>query len=283
MTKLNYRIHWVDDSQDWVASVRGPIERRFGDSDVSLEIVTAESGEGLDDQLVTNPTDLVILDYNLPGKTGIELIKQLRSGGNLIEIIFYSQDDARKADFLTWDGVHSCHRDEATEKLGVVIDRFVERTKNISIMRGLIISEAIDCENSLTEIIMKVFGGQSGLLREKILNKGYLDFEKKRMLVASVLNDKLSELRANAGDQAVISSVEQCVATIKEMKKEIVDQRNILAHSDKTVDADGMLILKGLTKDAPDIVFNNAWKNEIRRNITKHLHNLRKIEAFLGG
>lgn len=281
MTKLDYHIHWVDDSPDWVDSVKDPIEREFADGELNLKIATFESGEGIDEQLRAQSTDLVILDYNLPGKTGVELVQELRGRGNLVEIIFYSQDEGRKNDFESWDGIHSCHRDDAHEKLTGVIRRFIDRTKNVAIMRGMIISEAIDCENHLTEIILGLFGDKSSIFQEKILDKAYLDFEKKRMLVTSVLKDKKSSETASGASEESIAEITKCLAVIGEMKKEIVDQRNILAHSEKSVNGDGVLVLKGLNKSQNEIEFTNPWKNEIRLNINKHIVNLREIQRIL--
>ena len=281
MTKLNYRIHWVDDTPEWVDSVRGPIERDYADSEIALGIVTEENGNEIEAQLLVAPIDLVVLDYNLPDKTGIELIRQIRGGGNLTEIVFYSQDNTKQSEFANWDGVHSCLRDEADAKLRSVIDRFIDRTKNVAILRGMIISEAIDCENYLTEIILKLFGDRSDIFQEKILNKAYLDFEKKRMFVTSVLNDKRKSLQGHGADQNTLSNVDACIGCIGQMKSEIVDQRNILAHSAKSVGEDGILTLKGLKGKGAGITFDNTWKNTIRENIRKHLTNLQKISVIL--
>lgn len=281
MTKLNYRIHWVDDTPDWVDSVKGPIERDYADSDIALSIVMKENGDEIEKQLLASATDLVVLDYNLPQTNGDLLVKRLRAGGNLTEIIFYSQDDTVQSEFSNWDGVHSCQRDEASAKLKAVIDRFIDRTKNVAILRGMIISEAIDCENYLTGIILSLFGDKSDLFQEKVLNKAYLDFEKKRMLVTSVLKDKMKKMRDANVDAALINNIDDCIKCIGQMKSEIVDQRNILAHSAKSVGEDGVLNLKGLTGDGTGITFNNDWKNAIRENIRKHIANLQKISLIL--
>jgi CheY-like chemotaxis protein len=281
MTKLNYRIHWVDDTPDWVESVKGPIERDYTDSDIALSIVMQENGDEIETQLLASATDLVILDYNLPQTNGDLLVKRLRAGGNLTEIIFYSQDDTVQSEFSNWDGVHSCQRDEASAKLRGVIDRFIDRTKNVSILRGMIISEAIDCENYLTEIILKLFGDKADIFQQKILNKAYLDFEKKRMFVTSILNDRRKILQESGANDESLANIDACIACIGQMKSEIVDQRNILAHSAKTVGADGILTLKGLKGNGGGITFNNAWKNTIRENIRKHLTNLQKISVIL--
>jgi CheY-like chemotaxis protein len=281
MTKLNYRIHWVDDTPDWVESVKGPIERDYADSDIALSIVMKENGDEIENQLLASATDLVVLDYNLPQTNGDLLVKRLRAGGNLTEIIFYSQDDTVQSEFSNWDGVHSCQRDEASAKLKAVIDRFIDRTKNVAILRGMIISEAIDCENYLTGIILSLFGDKSELFQEKVLNKAYLDFEKKRMLVTSVLKDKMKKMRDANVDAALITNIDDCIKCIGQMKSEIVDQRNILAHSAKSVGEDGVLNLKGLTGDGTGITFNNDWKNAIRENIRKHIANLQKISLIL--
>lgn len=275
---LEYNVSWIDDSQDWVDSVRGPLTRKFDPQEIDLKITPYENGMEIVDLLKASVVDLVIMDYGLPEIKGDELVRQIRANGNLTEIVFYSQDEGKANEFLAWDGIHSCHRDEAREKLKYVIERFIERSKSIAIMRGMIISEAIDVENLLTKIILKIFGDKADIVRDKILNRPLLDFEKKRMLVRSVLNDMISDARGPNGEPSARSELlTRKAKCLDGLKKEIIDQRNILAHSEKTVGSDGILSLKSINKSEGDIKFTNEWKNSVRTDIQKHISNLHEL------
>jgi len=51
------------------------------------QVLTAESAEHAETLLLRHRFDLVILDISLPGKSGIELLKDLRAQGNLCEVV----------------------------------------------------------------------------------------------------------------------------------------------------------------------------------------------------
>ena len=107
-----------------------------------------------------------------------------------------------------------------------------------------------------------------------------MDFEKKRMFVQSVLKDHIEDENASSNpDTDKVERMNGLRSTLNEMKKEIVDQRNILAHSEKKFN-DGILTLSGLSGAIP-IKFDIEWKNTIRSNIKKHMKNLGEIRALL--
>lgn len=277
---LNYRIYWVDDSPDFAETVKEEISLHFEKDIINIIANIVEDGDNIEDIARSTALDLFVLDYGLDGRNGDELIQSLRANGEITEIVFYSQDEKIHEKCKNIEGVHLCERAHAGEKLKTVINRFIDRCGNVAVMRGMIISEAIDVENRLTSIILEMFGDKRNLFQEKILNKPILDFEKKRAFLQSVLNDQKKEEEQKASkDQVLIDKLNRLSSSLNEFKKEIVDQRNILAHSEKTFDG-GMLTLKPLTK-GPAIKFDNIWKNLIRDNIKKHMQNLHEINELL--
>lgn len=277
---LNYKIYWIDDDEDLPESLHEGLKIEF-DGVFNFDVDIENDGENLEKKMASEPIDLLILDWNINGdRNGLELIDNLRSSGELTEIIFYSQDDAVKDQCTEIMGVHTCVKGEAGDKITSVIKRFHERTKNVAIMRGMIISEAIDLENKLTDIITALFGAKSDLFRDRILNKPILDFGKKHGFVSGLLKDKIAELnKAETPDADKIRRFTDCKEVFGKMMKEVVNQRNILAHSKKTFE-DGVLVLASVNKDPP-IRFTDDWKNEIRANIKKHLTNLVAIKEVL--
>lgn len=277
---LNYRIHWVDDTPEFAESVRDGIVEHFEDAEVNIHAEIVDDGGNIENTAFSESLDLFVLDYNLDGRNGDELIEALRRNGELTEIVFYSQDGSVCEKFLSEEGVHTCIREDAEEKIRNVVDRFLDRSKNVAVMRGMIISEAIDLENRLTSIVVDLFGEKKQLFQDKILNKPLLDFEKKRMFLQSVLKDSLSEARDLEPENIVkIKKLDRLTKSLNSFKEEIIDQRNILAHSEKKFD-DGVLKLTPLTK-GPPIVFDNIWKNNVRENIKKHMKNLHEIRGCL--
>ncbi len=275
---LNYRIFWIDDSTEWVGSVRPSIEEFMTENGLTPIITFQENGDEIENIFGSENVDLLILDQGLPGKTGDEIIRDVRSHGEITEIVFYSQDDHHMNAVSQWDGVRYTHRDDAEVFIKEVINAFIERNKSIRVMRGIIIAEAIDVENKLTVIIKKIFGDKADLFKTKILDKTWLDFTKKHTFVQSCLNDKLAQTQTQTPrDAALIARVNGYCEILKLLPKEVIEQRNILAHSEKETNADGHLVLNALGNSKQKIIFDAAWKNTIRENMKKHRANLQAI------
>lgn len=281
---LIYRIHWVDDNLENANSVMEGVNLKFHDVAVTIEAEIVEDGDDIEEVARSSSLDLFVLDYNLDTRNGDELISSLRLNGELTEIVFYSQDPEVYDRCVGVEGVFPCERDGAQAEIISVIEKFLDRNKTISVMRGIIISEAIDLENKLTDIILAMFEDKAELFRLKILNKPIMDFSKKYFFVQSVLKDKLKAEREqeDGGDLHLIQRMVDVEAILKGMRAEIIDQRNILAHASKTFE-DGVLVLSPLIKDGSPIKFNDEWKNVVRENIRKHTRNIAELRNILIG
>lgn len=278
---LDYKILWIDDTPDWVDSIKDPIEDLMRDLSLTPIITVQENGTDIEKLIIREGVDLLIIDYNLPGRNGDELIKAVREYGQLTEIVFYSQDDSHMGAETLDEGIHCILREDAQERINEVIQQFASRLDHIGLMRGMIITEAIDVENQLTKIIKILFEDKADLLQSKILNARHLDFSAKYQFVQSYLKDLIADLKnINPADPA-INKLEEIKETNKSLRNEIIHQRNILAHSEKIFNTDGFLELEGLNKKVPNIVFNSDWKNTIRQNIRKHRSNLQHFIDFL--
>ena len=274
---LNYHIHWVDDDTTHAESVFDGVKlSNAGELNLTAEIV--ESGEGLQKIVKSRTVDLVVLDYKLDNQNGDELISVLRGNGELCEIIFYSNDSEIFARCKDFENVIPCEKGDAKLEINRAIERFRDRCSNVSIMRGIVISEAIDLENELTDIILSLFGEHADLFRNKILNKPYLDFSKKFNFLQSVLNDAIA--KAQQENSPTLESMKTNKEILKALKKDVIEPRNILAHSEKTFE-DGVLTLKPLSKNESPIRFDEEWINNIRKHIGKHLENLSEIAQLL--
>jgi CheY-like chemotaxis protein len=84
----------VDDS----ASVRVEVATLLDGA--GFAVVTAEDGFEALARLETVPDiDLVILDVNMPGKDGLDVLEQMRAGGNTVPVLMLTSD--ARVDLLT--------------------------------------------------------------------------------------------------------------------------------------------------------------------------------------
>lgn len=79
----------VDDDKLTVANLRIYLEGRFG---TNLNISTFDSGAGAI-QCVNQDTDIVILDYALPGENGNAVLKLIKTINPKTEVIMLSSND----------------------------------------------------------------------------------------------------------------------------------------------------------------------------------------------
>ena len=108
-----------------------------------FRVVTAETGEQGLAWLETRPVDLVLLDFNLPGKNGVEILEELRGRDQELPVIlitaYASVDTARAAfkagaqDYITkpWSN------DELVSQVSHVIERRTLREENRELKRAL--------------------------------------------------------------------------------------------------------------------------------------------------
>jgi len=272
---LNYQILWLEDTPEWVDSIKSELEDHMKELSLELKIELLANGDDIQKIMQAKVIDLLIVDYHLEGKNGDALIKVVREHGELTEIIFYSeQADGRVSRSDLDAGVHCISRDDAREQIKEVAKEFSNRNNNIGVMRGVIIAEAIDLENQLVKIINKLFGEHAELFQSKVLDERKLDFTAKHKFVQSYLKDKLKLVKSGDPSWTELNNLKNIMKT---MSDDIIDYRNILAHSEKKINAEGILILAGVNKRTTEIVFNNEWKNNIRANIQKHRANLQRL------
>jgi len=92
------------------------------------------------------------------------------------------------------------------------------------------------------------------------------------------LKDKIKEEKAKTPNNLkLLAKLDQLKEGLGAFKAEIIDQRNILAHSEKSIDSNGKLTLNALNKSSSKITFNSDWINNIRSNIRKHRANLEDL------
>jgi DNA-binding response OmpR family regulator len=84
---MQARILVVDDEADIVEFVRGYLERD------GYEVVTAEDGDRAVELAEKTRPDLLVLDVMLPGRSGFDVLRTLRSGGSTVPVIMLTARD----------------------------------------------------------------------------------------------------------------------------------------------------------------------------------------------
>lgn len=93
---MKKRILLVDDEQGIQLLYRGEFE------DEGYEIDSAWNGEEALQKFRDNPPDLVILDINMPGMNGIEVLRKMKEMNDALPVILCSAYPEFKQDFGTW-------------------------------------------------------------------------------------------------------------------------------------------------------------------------------------
>lgn len=274
---IEYKISWVDDSRDWVESIEDSIKSHLKVRGYVPKIDFYGSAENVDTSKLTE-VDLIIIDYQLPGSNGDELIKQIRNKECLTKIVFYSQGAFKPSEHL--DGIYYETRDAAEELIKNVIDQTIKKAQDITLVRGFIIAEAIDVENILEECMVKVFEDKGELFSQKVIGAKppvYIAIEKFKFVKRMVKDRKKDEQEGTDRYE----QLEDIDKIMNELPKEVFDQRNILAHSKKTINKDGLTILEGINKQTRKINFDQEWLSQTRKNIAKHKDNLMQLKNIL--
>ena len=273
---IEYKILWVDDSPDWVKSIDDSIKNHLDEKGYEPKIELKESADNVDTSKLTE-VDLIIIDYRLPGSNGDELIKQIRSKECLTEIVFYSQEAFKPSEHF--DGIYYVTRDAAEELIKKVIDQTIKKAQDITLVRGFIIAEAIDVENILEECMVKVFEDKGELFSQKVIGaKPPVYAIEKFKFVKRMVKDRKKDEQEGTDRYEQLEDIDKIM---NELPKEVFDQRNILAHSKKTINKDGLTILEGINKQTRKINFDPEWLSQTRKNIAKHKDNLMQLKNIL--
>jgi CheY-like chemotaxis protein len=279
--KLNYKVLWIDDRHDAVVPIQESITSYLVDLGFHLEVVWKKNGTGIHSLAGDPDLDLIVMDQNLGGTPGDRLIKTIRQREKFIEIILYSQDpqvNLQDKD-AGIDGIYRTARSDLETILKRVVGRTIRKTQDLNVMRGLVIAETIDIENQVEQIMTQAFEDKGQFFQEKVLESHVYDFGKKYDFLVRMMKDLLSDPSNQQRDlkdknTEELSSLQR---VLKKMDREVLDIRNILAHSKVEYDEQGKACLRGLNKRTKSITPDEAWCRSTRKTLLKHEKNLAEI------
>ncbi len=294
---MKYSILWFEDEEDYIETHEETLRDYLKGLGFEL-LVTPKIDDGnLEEVLRTSQADLILIDYHLstsdddtddPALMGDNVVKRIRECNLLVETILYSRDPLFPANITNekFEGVYFANDVELPEKAIKIINLTIKKQQEISNLRGLFIAEAIDIATQMEEIIVKILNlrtpARIDLFRYNIMHAEFFNDYAKYSFIQTILKQKQKILNevANGGykkeDKEKANRLKEMldplVTTLADMEKEVIVQRNYLAHSKPTEDNIG-LICKGKI-----VKLDDTMCKTIRANFLKHTENLKEIE-----
>lgn len=283
---LNYKILWVDDNPRTIKSKKSQIKVFLEEEGFRPEITLIEDGQDIDRYLNDPLLDLIVTDYYIHDElNGKQLAERIRSSDKMIEIILYSQKQGTDLyeEVGTLDGVYISNREGLEDKIKHVIKSTIRRTQNVSNMRGTVISEAIDIENQIEDIILVYYKAREKDLAKILLSgDGCNELGPKIRFLNSMLKDIIASIKNNAQEteKKLLQEIEPLLSITKKLENEVCKPRNMLVHVEHIID-NNTVFLKSLKSGYKDITIDSTFCKEMRQSFIKHVTNLEKIKTFL--
>lgn len=168
--RLKYRILWFEDNDSWFRTTSRNLDDFLEDNGFELQAIKySNHNEGIRNILAKNDYDLILMDLNLEGAYGNDIIEEIRNEDIYTEIIFYSQSDVQEIRSTISekgiDGLYCTSRntDEFEDKVTKIIKNTIKKVQDVNNMRGLVIAETIDLENKIKYMLKRYFKTEPGL------------------------------------------------------------------------------------------------------------------------
>lgn len=288
---LKYKALWIDDTPDSAEPKVESIEEFLLEEGFVFEPVLQEDADGISDYLDDPELDIIITDFI--GVNVEKLIDKIKGLPKYIDLVVYSEHPPPEFDEVakSYPGIYLCTRSDVEGTIKDVIRSTIRRTQNVSNMRGIVISEGIDIENQVEEIIVQYFDDKGDLARKVLEEPGLCDFGKKIAFLNSILkkiikdyNKKIDVEKEPGAKEEIrkrISTVQPLYGIAKTLADEVMKPRNVLAHVEQEMGSDNIPYLKSLTKGYEEIKADSEWYKKTRKDLQKHAENLKNIFEFI--
>jgi two-component system, cell cycle sensor histidine kinase and response regulator CckA len=278
------RVCCVEDNDQQFLLVRKILEK----SPLPLQIFHLTNGEQLLEKKIDEKYDLILLDYKLPGKDGLEILKTIRSRGVSIPVIFISAYESEKviADALECGADDFLLKDLGGNYLKIInhivlktFKKYQLQQENIILQQEMLYSQKMQSISTLAQGIAHDFNnalvgilGYADLMKIK-LNKEdeiYSYAERiyssakrmsawiKQLLTYSKLEEhKLQPITIN-------SSIQKCIQILTPSLEKRVQIFTSLDHSLQKVNADKNQIEQALTNILLNSIESISGQGEIK-------------------
>ena len=307
---LDFMLLIVDDSPDDVrqalAGLRDHLEARGFSlkrdvqstdfSDATLSALASAAGRDY---------DLVMVDYRLgqPDRDGAVVARRLRAKLPYTEMVFYSSDPAAQLlNELAQNevaGVFVARRQDLNDALTGLADTVIRKTVDLNHMRGIAMAAVAEMDALMEEALGRALQSGDALPREQAQRSiaklsvslqrdaGRLQAALEAQDILSVVND--GRLFSFAHKYHLVRGISKRLPNrptvllneLKPFATSITDRRNLLAHVKAATTEDGSLVLQSVKPGEADIVIDDSWMEQLRRDLTKYKPALRNLCEFL--
>ncbi len=306
--KLAFQLLVVDDQPDDLRSAVSILQEHLDDKGFDLCQVNLPVLSGPDWDAIRNKGrsyDLVMVDYNLSqSEMGDVAAKRLRVVLPYTDIIFYSAEPRTELLQLLArqevEGVFVAHRQQLDDPLVGLADAVIGKAVDLNHMRGIAMAEVAEMDILIQELLISVFQVDHpdvDAIAEKTANqlKGSMERDSKK-LCQSLEKGGLSII---AADSRVFSLHHKYIAlqrlakllpdahlapklkVLKSFRKEIIHNRNLLAHIKEESDENRNVVLRSIRSDGDPLVIDDQWMATFRRNLREHRETLETLCSAL--
>jgi len=299
---LDYKILWFEDEETWYEAILPDISEYLSEMGFTLVPKRKDNGSDLEKIFDDDNYDLILMDYNLLGEKGDNVIERIRNFEVYTNIIFYSQAGEKiLRDSIAskgLDGVYCAHREQSEfrEKVSDVISITIKKVVDLNNTRGLVMAYTseldLTIEDLVKTIVLKIGEVEAKKQKEIIKSRFTKSLEDKLKKINEIdpqlnLNELLELLDSSHKIRGLIrlcktvEDLKEFVPLLDNYKVEILDIRNVLAHICEEVGEKGDKKLKSKLKGYEEFLFNDAKAIEIRNNIKKYSETLTTIAQKL--
>lgn len=280
---LKYKALWIDDStESRDAKIEG-IGEFLIEEGFAFKPIPKEDAEDIEKHLNDPELDIIITDFN--GINVEKLIKKVHSLPKYIDLVLYSENPPPEFYEVARSvpGIYPCTREDVEDTIKKVIQSTIRRTQNVTNMRGIIISEAIDIENQIEDIILSYYDTREKELAKVLLSgDGCNELGPKIRFLNSMLKGIIASIKSSdqAAEKEMQQEIELLFSTAKKLENEVCKPRDMLAHVEHTIE-NNTVFLKSLKTGYENIKIDSARCKEMRKSFMKHASNLNQIKDFL--
>ena len=297
--KLEFRLLIVDDDPSGIREAIGILEDYLENEGFSMSRRIADdfSNQGLRNlaRLEGKNYDLVMIDYNL-GQTdtdGAVAALQLRRDLQYTDMVFYSSDPSlnlhSKLAEHEVSGVFIENRDELDTALTGLAKTVIGKAVDLNHMRGIAMAEVSEMDILMEETLGRAFQSTgehcvaaadrtTDKLRESMQESlTQLDQRLEKGSLADVVSDsrlfssahKYMAVRRVAKSLSKTKKLTGALQVLKDYQKDIIDNRNMLAHAKEYPTEDGTTILRSIRNNRQEVI-DDSWMTDFRQNLTRH-------------
>lgn len=273
---INFNIIWFEDTKTFYESTKKRLERKFKSSDLHLNFKLSK-GRTTATVLSRKNIDLILMDHNLFNVKGNTLIDEIRKKKLLTEIIYYSKDAKLKYNVNNVEGLYFSNKENLFSMTSKLIEKSTRTINEVSVQRGCFISEVIDLEAKIVDMILKYFPISTSTkekeFRRRVIDTEFFSTMQKFSVMKGVINDKLESITDKDKHKAlsVLKSV------YNKFQQEVIEMRNQLAHTKETIDSKGIALFA--TKDGATFEITEEGIKGARKKLKKHSDNLDSLHG----